>query len=143
MSSLVNILEHAGLVLSGAAAYLGIQFWRRRKAARMEAFAAQSLLEQARREAEIILRDARLAASEEALKLHEQTEQALAARRAERLELERRLADRETLINSQLERIVEAEKNLSHEKQALRQRIEALANRERELVELEQQARQR
>ena len=81
-----------------------------------EATQSQKVLEKARQEADAVLREARLAASQEALKAHEQLEQALVARRAERLELERRLAEREGLINSQLQRIVEREQNLTDQK---------------------------
>jgi ribonucrease Y len=130
MSSLVNTLEHASLMVSGAVlSYLFLQ-WRRRRRPQ-----TAPLLDQARQEAQTILRDARLTASEAALKLHEQAEQALAARRAERLELEHRLAEREGLINSQLERVVEAEKNLALEKEALRQRAQALNCLEGELAQ--------
>jgi ribonuclease Y len=82
----------------------------------------------------MIVRDARVTASEAALKQHEQTEQAGAARRAERLELEKRLAERECLINSQLQRIVEAEKGLTVEKESLKQRGDALRCKESELA---------
>jgi ribonuclease Y len=85
----------------------------------------------------MIVRDARMTASEAALKQHEQTEQAGAARRAERLELEKRLAERESLINSQLQRIVEAEKGLTLEKESLKQRGEAFQCKESELAALE------
>jgi ribonuclease Y len=95
------------------------------------------MLEQTRREAEIVLQDARLAASQEALKQHELSEQAGAARRAERLELEKRLAERECLINSQLERIVETEKGISAEKESFKQRGEALKSREEQLDALQ------
>lgn len=140
MSSLVDTLEHAGLVLSGGVAcYLFLE-WRKRKANRSQAQEATSLLEQARREAEAVVRDARLSANEEAIKLHEQSEQALSARRAERLELERRLAERESLINSQLERIVESEKTLQQEKAGVRQREEALGRREAELEKIHRDA---
>src|ERR1051326_1595925 len=139
MSSLVDTLEHAGLVLSGAVlCYLFVQ-WRRREANRVEALEGQSLLQQTRREAEIILRDARLVASEDALKQHELAEQAVAARRAERLELEKRLTERESLINSQLQRIVESEKSLGAEKEQVNQQCAALKSRERSLAELEKQ----
>ena len=139
MSSLVDTFEHAGLVLSGAVlCYLFVQ-WRRREAGGAQASEAQSLLEQAQREAEIVVRDARLKAGEEALKQHEQTEQAVATRRAERLELEKRLAERENLINSQLLRIVEAEKSINDEKEALHRQAEALKCKEQSLTEQEKQ----
>ncbi len=142
MSSLVNTLEHAGLVLSGAALYAVFLYWRKRRQAAKQEVQAASVLEQARREAETILRDARLAASQEAIKVHEQSEQAQASRRAERLELERRLAEREGLINSQLQRIIDADKALDQEKAALRQRREGLDVRERALSTVENARRE-
>lgn len=139
MSSLVDTFEHAGLVLSGAVLCLLFVQWRKRQTGQVEASESQSQLEQARREAEIILRDARLTASEDALKQHELAEQAVAARRAERLELEKRLAERESLINSQLQRVVEAEKTLAEEKQSLGRQRESLKAREETLSRLESQ----
>ena len=137
MSSLVDTFEHAGLVLSGAVlCYLFVQ-WRKRQTGQAQASESQSLLEQARREAEIVLRDARLTASEDALKQHELAEQAVAARRAERLELEKRLAERESLINSQLQRVVESERSLAEEKESLSRQRESLKTREEALSRLE------
>jgi ribonuclease Y len=142
MSSFVDTLEHAGLLVSGAVFgaalgavlyYMFVQ-WRKRESSRTQSLESQSLLDHARKEAEMIVRDARVSASEAALKQHEQTEQAGAARRAERLELEKRLAERESLINSQLQRIVEAEKSLTLEKESLKQRGEALRSKESELA---------
>ena len=142
MSSLVDILEHAGLVISGGVVLFILDQWRRRRAVRIQHLSAQTILEQARCEAERIQRDARLAASEETLKLREQAEQAMAARRAERLELERRLAERESLINSQLERIVETERSLKTESSALQQKATETEQRAKELEALQQQQRE-
>jgi ribonuclease Y len=135
-------LEHAGLVLSGGVMCYLFLLWRKRKTGRAGTLAAQSLVDQAKREADTLLRDARLAASEETLKSREQNDQALAARRAERLELEHRLAERETLINSQLQRLVEAEKNVQRDQDETRKREAALADQERELAELRRQERE-
>jgi ribonuclease Y len=141
MSSLVENLEHASLVLSGAVGCYLVLKWRKRQTSQGEASQAGGILQKARQEGEIILRDARLSASQEALKAHEQSEQALAARRAERLELERRLAEREGLINSQLERIIEGEKSLSQQKEMLEKHERELQCREQELTQLVAQAR--
>ena len=141
MSSLVDTLEHAGLVLSGAVVCALLLKWRKQRGNQTEALQAEGILGRARQEAEKILQDARLAASEEALKVHEQSDQALAARRAERLELERRLAEREGLINSQLERIVEGEKTLGEQKERLEQSASELRAREEELTKLEARTR--
>jgi len=129
-------------VLSGAVVCFLFLQWRRQKGLQEEEVASGAIVDQARREAEIILRDARVAASEEAIKLRSQAEESMTARRAERLELERRLTEREALINSQLQRIVEAERNLNEEKAALMKRAAALADQEQDLAQLEHQSRQ-
>src|SRR5689334_2287460 len=142
MSSWVNILAGAVLLAAGAVlAYVGLWLKGRgmRKARDLE---AEAILTKARNEAEIIVRDARLAASEDARKMREETEAAFAARRTERAELERRLSEREGLINSQLERIVEAEKTLQEQKVAFRQRTDAVEKVERALEELTRQNRE-
>jgi ribonuclease Y len=141
MNSLVDTFEHAGLVLTGGVLFFLYLQWRKYLAARASVAEAETLVDQARHEAEIVLRDARVAASEEALKLRSQTEQGLAAGRAARLELERRLAEREGLINSQLQRIVDAEASLTKEAESLRERAGRLVQREQDLGQLEQQAR--
>src|ERR1051325_530911 len=142
MSSWVNILAGAILLAAGAIlSYLGLWLKGRglRKARDLE---AEAILTKARSEAELIIRDARLAASEDARKLREETEAAFASRRAERAELEKRLSERETLINSQLERIVESEKNLNEQKLAFRQRTDAVEKVERSLDDLIRQTRE-
>ena len=75
MSSLVDTLEHAGLVLSGAVVCFVFLQWRRQRGIDEESHDAGSIVEQAQREAEIILRDARVVASEEAIKVHEKAQQ--------------------------------------------------------------------
>jgi ribonuclease Y len=136
MSSFVDLVEKGGIAATGALiSYAWIQ-WRIRKNSRQSDSGAQTLLEQARQQSEAILREARLTASEEALKLHEQTEAAMAKRRGERLELEARLAERETLINTQLQRVLESENNLAEDKKSLRKRLAVLEEQEKSLAEL-------
>lgn len=142
MSSWVNILAGAVLLAAGAIlSYVGLWLKSRglRKARELE---IEAILTKARNEAEIIVRDARLAANDETRKLREETENSFAARRTERAELERRLGEREALINSQLERIVEAEKNLNEQKTAFRQRTENVERVERALEDLTRQNRE-
>lgn len=125
----------AGAVLS----YL-LLWWRGHSFKKVKRLEAQAMVEKARGETEVIIRDARLAANEEALKLRQEMEQSFAARRAERTELERRLSERESLINSQLERVVETEKGLKEQTDALARRAEALEAHERELATLSRQS---
>jgi ribonuclease Y len=134
-----NIVEGAGLLLGGALACYLLLWWKERNLKRGRALETEALITKARNEAELIVRDARLAANEEALKLREQIEQSFAGRRTERMELEKRLSEREALINSQLGRIIQAEKGLEEQKESWRKRSEALEKQERELIELTRQ----
>ena len=84
MSLLVNIAEHAALVAVGAGLCYWLFWWKGRNLKRIRVLEAEALVAKARTDAEITLRDARLAANEEARKLREQADQALGARRAER-----------------------------------------------------------
>src|SRR5690242_6451361 len=101
MSSVGDIVQGAGLMAAGAVLCYLLLWWKERSLKKARALETQALLEKASNEAELIVRDARLAANEEALKLRAQIEQSFAARRAERADLERRLSDREGLINTQ------------------------------------------
>jgi ribonuclease Y len=134
-------LQYASLVLGGAAGCYLLLKWRKGQANQEEASQAGAILAKAKADAEVILRDAHLAASQEALKNHEQAEQALAARRAERLELERRLAEREALINSQLEQFLEGEKTVSQQKELLDKRAAELCALEARLTSMDGQNR--
>src|SRR5713101_8146865 len=107
MSLLVNIVEQAALVAAGAGLCYLLLWWKGRNLKKVKTLEAEALLAKARTDAEIVIRDGRLGAGEEARKLRLEADEALAARRAERLELVRRLAEREALINSQLARVVE------------------------------------
>jgi ribonuclease Y len=139
MSLLVHFLELAALVSAGAVACYLLLWWKGRSLKQVKILEAEAVLAKARTEAEIILRDGRLAAGEEFRKLRLEADQALAARRAERLAQEHRLAERETLINSQLARVLEAEKRLNEQEDALRRRAGAIENQQRALAELTRQ----
>src|ERR1043166_5256798 len=140
MSSWSNIFAGGILLVAGAVLSYLLLWWKGYSLKKVKSLEAQAMLEKARTEAEVITRDARLAANQEALNAKEALERSSAARRAERSELERRLGDRESLINSQLERIVEAEKGLHEQKTSLRQRADAIEKEERELAELTRQS---
>ena len=139
MSLLVHFLELAALVSAGAVACYLLLWWKGRSLKQVKMLEAEAVLAKARTDAEIIVRDGRLAAGEEVRKLRLEVDQALAARRAERLAQEHRLAERETLINSQLARVLEAEQRLSEQEDALRHRAGAIENQQRELAELTRQ----
>lgn len=138
MALLGNIVEGAvSLALGATGCYLF--FWWRDRTTRgvREAKAAH-----ARLEAEQLLQQSRLTAQEEALKLRHEVEQSFARRQAEQTGAERRLAERETLLNSQFTRFVELEKRLQTQGETLEQRATALAQREREVEALSRQRRE-
>ena len=103
MTLLGNIVEGAvSLVLGAAGCYLFF-WWRDRttRAVREAETARQQM------EADQLLRQSRIVAQEEALKLRQEVEQFLAQRLAGQLETERRQAERESLLNAQLARLVD------------------------------------
>src|SRR4051812_25451598 len=140
---LANIFaEGAGFLLAGAVLCYLLVWWRQTNAKKTEILQSKSLLDNARRDAEAIIRDARLLANEEALKLREQTEQSFTTRRQERAEFERRLSDREALINTQLEGVVQVEKSLREQKEAIKKKSEILEAQQQELDQLTRQRRE-
>jgi len=140
MSQVANIIEGGALAAAGGAVCFLLLWWRERGLREVKRVESEALIAKARSEAEAILQEARLTASKETLQLREQIEQSYTTRRAERTELEARLAQREALINSQLERIVEAERNLNEQKATSRKRAELLDERDQALTELKSQA---
>jgi len=139
MSPLVNFLERASLVVAGAVLCYLLLWWKGRNLKSLNRLEAEVLAAKARTDAEIALRDARLAANDEARKVREEADRVVAAGRAERLDLERRLAERETLITAQLTRIVETEKGLNEQKEALSQKAVAVQAQQRQLADLTRQ----
>jgi ribonuclease Y len=111
----IHWAEAGGFLCLGVA--LGYWLWQLRHRAHREALQLQeqSLLENARREAETIAREARLAANEEVLKLRQETERTFAERRRELDQNQLRLAEREGLINRQLEGLVQREQTLQQQ----------------------------
>src|SRR6266480_3554148 len=108
--------------------------WKQRKLHASLIAEEKLLQEKVRREAEAIMREARLAANEEALKLREQTEKSFGTRRRELTDLEQRLAERESLINRQLEGVVQREKDLRDKQQDLEEKKCAVESERNELI---------
>ncbi len=86
----------------------------------------EKLLTDARRHADDLIRESRLLANEEVLKLREQTEHYVSRRRLEIDEADRRVNERERLVNQQLERLVSDEDRL-------RQRADSVQEQRAEL----------
>jgi ribonuclease Y len=124
----------AAFVLLAGALLGGFFFrWKQRKLHALRLAEEALLQEKARREAEATLREARLAANEEALKLREQMEKSFATRRRELSDLEQRLADRESLINRQLEGLVQRENDLRGRQETIENKGTALEAEREEL----------
>lgn len=137
-----KIFAGGGCVVAGAVGCFLLMRWRTARAYKSKSLQAESALEKARAEAEQILRAARLTANEAALKGREELEKSHAAKLAERTDSERRLAERETLVNSQLTRILETEQNLKAEKESLTKKYDSLERQRMELEELSRQLRE-
>jgi ribonuclease Y len=108
-----------GLVVLGGAIGLLYRRWRdclRRSAMEVS---EQDILAEARREADRVLGEARLAANEESIGAHARTEAAFAGQRHELDELEQRLTQRERLINQQLEGLLRQEQSLREQQAEL------------------------
>jgi ribonucrease Y len=142
MILLANIFEGAALFAAGAVICFFLLWWRERNFQKAKSLESQALLDKARSEAESIKRDATAAASQEALKLREQIEESFAARRVERAESERRLGEREALINSQLQQMMEAEKALNEKKRTLEDQLADMEAGKRDLAELKARTRE-
>jgi ribonuclease Y len=139
MLLLGNITDYlSGLALFGAGAAAFYFYQRNREKTQQQALKDQQelALANAKREAENLIREAKLAANEEALKIREQTEKSFTQRRQELSELENRQAERERLLNSQLEKIVAEEKNLKQTDQQLQKQLEDLETQRVELHRL-------
>lgn len=121
----------------GGAALCGLLLlWRDRRNRELTAEADRLRIETTRREAENLLREARLEANEEALKLRAEVETALNTRRLEIEQAEERQGKREALINRQLEGLVEQEKSLRTQTQELHQKEAAFEQRHKALEQI-------
>lgn len=143
----MNLLDHP-LLLGFAGFFLGgltvFWLWRWRACKTRAACQSreQSLLNQARRDAESITQEARLKASETALQVRDETERSFEARRREFSETEKRLMERETLINRQLEIVSLSEKQLQSQQHDLQSKSAALDSHQLELNQLIRQRRE-
>lgn len=121
-----------GFICGGMICFL-VLWLKDRSTRKAEALLSQSKVAAASKEAEAIVRDARLAAKEEAQKIREETDRSFDAHRQERTAQERRLAEREAMINSQLEGLMQSEKGLRGQKDAIQQRLDQITLQQQEL----------
>jgi len=97
--------------------------------------AAEAILEEARREATAITKDAEVQAKAEYIRRQEQFEEETAETRKELKELEKRLSRREDGIDRKLEVLNTKERNLNSQEHALTEREKALRVKEKRVDE--------
>jgi ribonuclease Y len=136
-----QVVTGAVIFLIGLAAGIWARRWRERSLRAGPEQEAGAILDKSRRDAESILRDARLAANEEALKARRETEQLMAARLKEHAAVEQRLVTREDLLNGQLENLVREEKLLRADKEKLAAKTAAIENLQAQAADLAAQRR--
>src|SRR5688572_14414137 len=143
----MNIFDNH-LFLAGSALIVGtiigywLVRWKERNVRAAFAIKEQSILDTAAREAETLAREARVKANEEAARLKQETERSFSARQCQMIEAERRLVERETLINKQLEHFVGEEKALRAQQTEWQKKSEALDALRCELAEATKQRRE-
>jgi ribonuclease Y len=132
----------AGLCF-GIGLLAGVLLWRwRQKLARETTDRERStVLDTARREADAMIREAKTGALEEAARFRREAGEEAARRQAELDTLRQRLEDRESLVNRQLNQLVEREEHLRREKSGLEAERGRLATDREELAALVAQRR--
>lgn len=134
MTFLANIIWGGIAFLAGGLLGYWLFRWQERRRQQALQLEEKSILDNARRESDAMVREARIAAAEERQRQRQETEKVLAARRQEINGLEQRLTQRDTLINRQLEGLVQQEQTLREQNTALKQRETSL-NTQAEEVE--------
>lgn len=134
--------DGALLLLLGIALGFWLYRWKDKSHQAARASDCRAILEAAQREADTLLREARLAASEEAVRLREQGERSLDERRHQLRDTETKIAEREALVSRQLETLVQRQQDLMEREQALDHRQTEADHRLRELDEIVRQRRQ-
>jgi ribonuclease Y len=126
-----NLLDHP-LFLAGSSLIVGaivgywLVRWKERNVRAALAIKEQAILDAAAREAETLARETRVKCNEEIAKVKEETLKSFSGRETQLAEAERRLAEREALINRQLENFVAEEKSLREQQCEWHKKSEAL-----------------
>lgn len=140
--TVTHFIIGAAIFLVGCAIGYSIVRWKERNLRAAQILQEKTALENSRRDGEALLREARLTANEDALKLREQTEKLFTSRRAEIDTAAHRLNERELLVNRQLEKVMQEESLLREKEKAQKVQEETLATSRRELDALKQKQRQ-
>ena len=143
----MSLLEYpvvygAACFVAGSAAGYWLWRWKERNIRATLVLKEQAALEDARRQAEAITRETRLQANEEALKIRQAAESAYAAHKQELGDAEKRLVERESLINRQLQSVVEEEKRLREQQDACHRKSDELDQQRQDLSEVVRKRRE-
>jgi len=135
-----NVPLMVALAVGMAAAGLGLGYavarWRARKRTREAQSEADQILAQARREAEGLLKEAKVGAKEEAILAREAFEKETAKTREELRERERLATKRDEGIDSKMETLASKEKTVSAMERRVSEQENALKGRHAELERL-------
>ncbi|MGI8966246.1 MAG: ribonuclease Y [Limisphaerales bacterium] len=132
---IISFITGAAMLVVGIGVGYWLRRWKERNSKAALLIKGQNLLENAQRDAESLLRDARLKANEEALQLRNETEKVFLERRL-------RLREREGLLNRQLEALMEEEKKIQAKEADYKNQIKSLEISQSELTTLLQERRQ-
>ncbi|MEI7733243.1 MAG: ribonuclease Y [Verrucomicrobiota bacterium] len=137
------LIEGAICLISGALIGFLVSRWKYQSFRETAEAAGRGIVENARRQAEALQREMRLAANEEAMKLREQAEQVIAARRKEASEQEERLVRWEGQLKQQLDLQTQREQALESQQRLCHDREVAIETRQKDLEVLARQRRDR
>ena len=135
------LIAAAVALIAGLAGGFWLKAWRDKGLRAALEAEAKSARENVRRDAEGLLREARVKGAEEAIKLRAETEQSFVGRQQELAALEQRMTKREELVNRQLENLVKEENLLRGDKEDLARREADLEKRRAHVEELAAQRR--
>ncbi len=127
-------------VVTALAGGLYLRF-KKRQAQTARETEARDIVERARREAESLLREARLSADENTMRLREETEKSFAERRSELANQQKGLTDREATISHQFDGLVREEQKLRDQSLEWQKKFEELERQRGEVATLLQQRR--
>ncbi len=136
------VLVGAACLVAGSVAGAWLWRWRERNVRAGVSRKEEDILGEARRQSEIISREARLKSTEDAMKLREEIEASFGRRRQELAETEGRLTERESLINRQLQSVVEEERRLREQQAECGRRVEDLERQQEELAAVARRRKQ-
>ncbi len=128
------------LIICGVAAVVGIIVgmavgnWLQKIQKDSAARTAEKIRSEAEKESEHILREARVSAKSEVLKMREECEQEIRDRRKEQTNVEKRLAQREETLDKRAESLDAKIKNIERQEKEVETLRERVANREQELL---------